>query len=34
MTVLMDHDATDGIPMARFISDLTENIEKGVFLYQ
>lgn len=34
MTVLMDHDVTDGIPMARFISDLTENIEKGLFLNQ
>lgn len=34
MTVLLDHDVTDGIPMARFISNLIENIENGLFLYQ
>ncbi len=27
MTVLIDHDVIDGAPMARFISDLTKNIE-------
>jgi pyruvate/2-oxoglutarate dehydrogenase complex dihydrolipoamide acyltransferase (E2) component len=32
MTVLMDHDVTDGAMMARFISKLTENIEKGLAL--
>lgn len=29
MTVLIDHDVMDGSPMARFISDLSGNIEKG-----
>ncbi|MBE0651790.1 MAG: 2-oxo acid dehydrogenase subunit E2 [Bacteroidales bacterium] len=29
MTVLLDHDIIDGGQMARFISDLTANIEKG-----
>lgn len=29
MTILLDHDVVDGVPMARFISDLTDNIEKG-----
>jgi pyruvate/2-oxoglutarate dehydrogenase complex dihydrolipoamide acyltransferase (E2) component len=32
MTVLLDHDVIDGAPMARFISDLSENIEKGTGL--
>lgn len=32
MTVLLDHDVIDGAPMARFISDLSENIEKGMQL--
>jgi pyruvate/2-oxoglutarate dehydrogenase complex dihydrolipoamide acyltransferase (E2) component len=32
MTVLIDHDVMDGAPMARFISDLTKNIERGLFL--
>jgi len=32
MTVLLDHDVIDGAPMARFISDLTRNIENGIFL--
>jgi len=29
MSVLIDHDVVDGAQMARFISDLSENIEKG-----
>jgi pyruvate/2-oxoglutarate dehydrogenase complex dihydrolipoamide acyltransferase (E2) component len=29
MTILMDHDVIDGALMARFISDLTKNIENG-----
>lgn len=29
MTILIDHDVIDGSPMARFISDLSGNIEKG-----
>ncbi len=29
MTVLLDHDVIDGAPMARFLSDLSSNIEKG-----
>lgn len=29
MTILIDHDVIDGSPMARFISDLSKNIEKG-----
>ncbi len=29
ITVLLDHDVTDGAIMARFISALTGNIEKG-----
>jgi len=32
MTVLLDHDVIDGANMARFISDLTDNIEKGTGL--
>jgi pyruvate/2-oxoglutarate dehydrogenase complex dihydrolipoamide acyltransferase (E2) component len=32
MTVLLDHDVIDGAQMARFISFLTKNIEKGVLL--
>jgi len=32
MTVLIDHDVMDGAPMARFISELTNNIERGIFL--
>ncbi len=32
MTVLIDHDVIDGAPMARFISDLSKNLEKGIFL--
>lgn len=32
MTVLLDHDVIDGAPMARFINDLSENIEKGIEL--
>lgn len=30
LTVLIDHNAVDGAPMARFIAALTENIEAGV----
>lgn len=30
MTVLIDHDVVDGAPMARFLSDLSENLEKGL----
>ncbi|MCF7920918.1 MAG: 2-oxo acid dehydrogenase subunit E2 [Candidatus Cloacimonetes bacterium] len=29
MTILLDHDVMDGANMARFISDLTKNIERG-----
>jgi len=32
MTVLLDHDVIDGAPMARFISDLSKNIESGMNL--
>lgn len=32
MTILLDHDVIDGAPMARFISDLSGNIEKGMGL--
>jgi pyruvate/2-oxoglutarate dehydrogenase complex dihydrolipoamide acyltransferase (E2) component len=32
MTVLLDHDVIDGAPMARFISKLADNIEKGAGL--
>lgn len=32
LTVLLDHDTSDGALMARFISDLTENMEKGTGL--
>ena len=32
MSVLIDHDVIDGAPMARFISDLTSNIENGILL--
>jgi len=30
MSILLDHDVVDGAPMARFISDLSKNIEKGL----
>ena len=30
MSILLDHDVIDGAPMARFISDLSKNIEKGL----
>lgn len=30
MSVLIDHDVIDGAPMARFISDLAQNIETGL----
>lgn len=32
MTVLIDHDIIDGAPMARFINELTKNIENGIGL--
>lgn len=32
MTILLDHDAIDGAPMARFVKDLIRNIETGVGL--
>jgi len=32
MTVLLDHNIVDGAQMARFISDLTKNLEKGLEL--
>ena len=32
MTILLDHDVIDGAPMARFISNLTKNIESGLNL--
>jgi len=32
ITVLIDHDVIDGALMARFISDLSKNIEKGIGL--
>ncbi|MFN8208007.1 MAG: 2-oxo acid dehydrogenase subunit E2 [Bacteroidales bacterium] len=31
-TVMLDHDVIDGAPMARFIVELTRNIEAGIFL--
>lgn len=32
MTILLDHDVVDGAPMARFIKELSKNIENGLFL--
>jgi pyruvate/2-oxoglutarate dehydrogenase complex dihydrolipoamide acyltransferase (E2) component len=32
MTILLDHDVADGAEMARFISELSKNIEKGLNL--
>ena len=32
MTVLIDHDVVDGAPMARFIAELTKNIETAAGL--
>ncbi len=32
VTVLLDHNAVDGAPMARFINALTKNIENGIGL--
>jgi hypothetical protein len=32
LTVLLDHDVIDGAPMARFMVELTRNIEGGIFL--
>ncbi|PSL07344.1 2-oxoacid dehydrogenase/acyltransferase catalytic subunit [Cecembia rubra] len=33
MSILMDHDVMDGAPMARFIAELSKNIERGLNLY-
>ncbi len=30
MTILLDHDVIDGAPVARFINDLTKNVESGM----
>lgn len=30
LSILFDHDVLDGAPMARFISDLSKNIENGI----
>lgn len=32
VSVLMDHDVVDGALMARFISNLSDNIKKGIEL--
>jgi hypothetical protein len=32
MSILIDHDVMDGAPMARVISDLSKNIERGLNL--
>lgn len=32
MTILLDHDVIDGAPMARFVADLTSNMEIGLQL--
>lgn len=32
MSILIDHDVVDGRAMARFVSDLVKNIEKGMFI--
>lgn len=32
ITVIFDHDIVDGAPMARFIKQLSQNIENGLFL--
>jgi hypothetical protein len=32
MTIMIDHDVIDGAPMARFISDLSNNLESGMYL--
>jgi pyruvate/2-oxoglutarate dehydrogenase complex dihydrolipoamide acyltransferase (E2) component len=32
MSLLLDHDVIDGAPMARFLSELTRNIESGLNL--
>lgn len=32
LTLLIDHDAVDGAPMARFVGDLSESIESGAGL--
>jgi len=33
MTVLIDHDVIDGAAMARFIHQLSKNIEKGMAVF-
>lgn len=30
MTILLDHDVIDGAPMARFVSELAQNLESGL----
>jgi len=32
MSILIDHDVIDGAPMARFVNDLSKNIENGLVL--
>jgi pyruvate/2-oxoglutarate dehydrogenase complex dihydrolipoamide acyltransferase (E2) component len=32
MTLLIDHDAIDGAPMARFVKELNRNLETGIGL--
>jgi len=32
MSILVDHDVIDGVPMARFISELSWNIERGLIM--
>jgi len=32
MTLLIDHDALDGAPMARFVKELIRNMETGIGL--
>ena len=32
MSVLLDHDVMDGAPMARFINDLSKNVENGLHI--
>lgn len=32
IAILLDHDVIDGAPVARFISNLTDNIQKGIKL--
>ncbi|WP_278043589.1 2-oxo acid dehydrogenase subunit E2 [Cecembia calidifontis] len=32
MSILLDHDVMDGAPMARFVAELSKNIERGLNL--